>query len=130
MPGGVRLRRGLQHLLERPLRRARFRRPLPAEQLRRYGLLGTVALWVKMFRFGVDVGHFLWARPGPTKPDNPGLQWWAGTLASALIFLLAGWRSGRAEELDAVALLGAVSAVLALFGLREAAMRLAARWRG
>ena len=102
----------------------------PAEQLRRYGLLGTVALWVKMFRFGVDVGHFLWARPGATKPDNPGLQRRAGTLASALSFLLAGWRSGRVEGLDAMAFLGAASAVVALFGLREAAMSLAARWRG
>jgi ribosomal protein S18 acetylase RimI-like enzyme len=102
----------------------------PAEQLRRYGLFGTVALRVKMFRFGVDVGHFLWARPGPTKPDNPGLQWWAGTLASALIFLSAEWRSGRVEGLDAMSFLGAASAVVALFGLREAAMRLAARWRG
>lgn len=60
------------------------------EQLRRYGPLGTLALWLRTFRLGNEVGNFLWARPGARRPDNPRLQWWIGALASALIFLLAG----------------------------------------
>jgi len=34
------------------------------EQLRRYGFLGTLLLWLRTSRLGGDVGHFLWARPG------------------------------------------------------------------
>ncbi len=98
------------------------------EQLRRYGLIATFALWLKTSHLG-DVGHFLWARPGATRPDRPALQWWVGAFASASIFLLAGWRSNWAEGLDPVAFLGGTS-VVALYGLREAAMRLAARWQG
>src|ERR671932_2023184 len=45
----------------------------PEEQLRRYGLLGTIILWIKMSRLGADVGHFLWARSGATREDYPGL---------------------------------------------------------
>ncbi len=102
----------------------------PGEQLRRYGLSGTFALWIKMFRLGADVGHYLWARPGATRPDYPGLQWWVGTLfLSVLVFLLAEWR-GAWEGFEPVMVLGAASAIVALFGLREAAMRLAACWQG
>src|ERR671910_2197039 len=50
----------------------------PGEQLRRYGLLGAFTLWIKMFCLGADVGHFLWTRPGATRRDHPGLQWWTG----------------------------------------------------
>jgi ribosomal protein S18 acetylase RimI-like enzyme len=102
----------------------------PREQLRRYGLLGTFTLWIKMFRLGADVGHFLWTRPGATRRDHPGLQWWTGTLLSVLIFLLAGWREGWVEGPEPSTVLGAALAIVALFGLREAAMRLAARWQG
>ena len=102
----------------------------PREQLGRYGLLGTVALWIKMFRLGADVGHFLWVRPGARRRDQPALQWWAGTLLSVLVFLLAGWRGGWVEEFEPVMVLGATLAIMALFGLRDAAMRLAARWKG
>jgi ribosomal protein S18 acetylase RimI-like enzyme len=103
----------------------------PGEQLRRYGLSGTFALWIKMFRLGADVGHYLWARPGATRPDYPGLQWWAGTLLlSVLVFLLAEWRGTLVEGLEPVMVLGAASAIVALFGLREAAMRLVAFWQG
>ncbi len=48
------------------------------EQLRRYGFLGTLLLWLRTSRLGADVGHFVWARPGQAKPDNPALQWWVG----------------------------------------------------
>jgi hypothetical protein len=89
-----------------------------------------MALWLQTLRFGGEVGHFLWRRPEATRPDDPRLQWWTGTLVSALIFLLAAWRAGLAEELTPSAILGAALAVVALFGLREVAMRLAARSLG
>jgi GNAT superfamily N-acetyltransferase len=102
----------------------------PGEQFRRYGLLGTLALWLQTFRLGGEVGHFLWTRPGTTRPDDPRLQWWTGTLVSALVFLLAVWRAGLAEGLTPATIFGAALAVVALFGLREVAMRLAARSLG
>lgn len=103
----------------------------PGEQLRRYGLSGTFALWIKMLRLGADVGHYLWACPGATRQDRPGLQWWTGTLLlSVLVFLLAGWRGGWVEELEPSTILDAALAIVMLFCLREAAMRMAARWQG
>ena len=100
------------------------------EQLRRYGFLGTLWLWLKTSRLGADMGQFLWARPGQLKADEPALQWWTGVFASALVLLLAGWRSGWPGEFDPTIILGAVVIVVALYGLREGAMRLAARLQG
>jgi ribosomal protein S18 acetylase RimI-like enzyme len=100
------------------------------EQLRRYGFLGTLLLWLKTSRLGADVGHFLWTRPGQPKPDDLALQWWAGVFASALVLLLAGWRGGWLGKFDPMIILGAVVIVVALYGLREGAMRLAARLQG
>jgi hypothetical protein len=102
----------------------------PGEQLRRYGLLGTVTLWIKMSRLGADVGHFLWARSGATREDYPGLQWWTGILLNVVIFLLAGWRGGWVERFEPSIVLGAALVIVALFGLREAAMRLVSRLQG
>ena len=42
------------------------------EQFRRYGL-GALAMWFHTFHY-IDVGHFLWERPGASQPDSPGLQ--------------------------------------------------------
>jgi GNAT superfamily N-acetyltransferase len=64
------------------------------EQRRRYGFLGASLLWLRASHLG-DVGHFLWARPGQARTNNPLLQWWVGVLVSSLMFLLAGWRSNR-----------------------------------
>jgi ribosomal protein S18 acetylase RimI-like enzyme len=100
------------------------------EQLRRYGFLGTLLLWLKTARLGADVGHFLWARHGQVKADDPALQWWAGMFASALVLLLAGWRGGWLGKFEPMIILGAVVIVVALYGLREGAMRLAARLQG
>jgi ribosomal protein S18 acetylase RimI-like enzyme/cation transporter-like permease len=99
------------------------------EQLRRYGLLGTFLLCLKTSHLG-DVGHFLWARPGAVRPDNPVLQWWVGTLMSILVFLLAGWRGEWLRGDGLATILGAALIVVALFGVREMAMRLAARPMG
>jgi ribosomal protein S18 acetylase RimI-like enzyme len=100
------------------------------EQLRRYGFLGTLLLWLKTSRLGADVGHFLWTRPGQLEPDEPALQWWTGVFASALVLLLAGWRGGWLGKFDPTTVLGAVVILVALYGLRNGAMRLAARLRG
>jgi ribosomal protein S18 acetylase RimI-like enzyme len=100
------------------------------EQLRRYGFLGTLLLWLRTSRLGGDVGHFLWARPGQLKPDDPALQRWAGVFASALVLFLAGWRGGWLGGFGPMTILGAVVIVVALYGLREGAMRLAAHLQG
>ncbi len=100
------------------------------EQLRRYGFLGTLLLWLKTSRLGADVGHFLWARHGQLKADDPALQWWAGMFASALVLLLAGWRGGWLGKFEPMIILGGVVIVVALYGLREGAMQLAARLQG
>jgi GNAT superfamily N-acetyltransferase len=102
----------------------------PGEQFRRYGLPGTFMLWLKTHRFGGDVGHFLWARPGTTKPDSPTLQWWVGAFVSVLIFLLAGWRGGWVEGFDPATILGGTAAIVTLYGLRQVVMMLAARFQG
>src|SRR5918998_3297018 len=91
------------------------------EQLRRYGFLGTLLLWLKTSRLGADVGQFLWTRPGQPKPDDPALQWWAGVFAGALVLLLAGWRGGWLSKFDPMIILGAVVIVVALYGLRGGA---------
>ena len=100
------------------------------EQLRHYGLLGTLLLWLRTSRLGGDVGHFLWARPGQLKPDDPALQWWIGVFASTLVLLLAGWRGSWLGGFGPTTILGALVIVVALCGLREGAMRLAARLQG
>ena len=102
----------------------------PGEQFRRYGLLGTLVLWLQTFRLGGEVEHFLWARPKATRPDDPRLQWWTGTLVNALIFLLAMWRAGLAEGFTLATIFGAALAVVTLFGLRKVVMKLAARLLG
>jgi ribosomal protein S18 acetylase RimI-like enzyme len=100
------------------------------EQRRRYGLPATLLLWLRTSRLGGDVGHFLWARPGQLKPDDPAFQWWTGVFASALVLLLAGWRGGWLGGFGPTTILGAVVIVVALYGLREGAMRLSARLQG
>jgi hypothetical protein len=100
------------------------------EQLRRYGLLGTLLLWLRTSRLGGDVGHFLRARPGQLKPDSSAFQWWVGALANALVLLLVGWRDNWLGDLDLATLLGVVVIVVTLLGLREGAMRLTAHLMG
>jgi ribosomal protein S18 acetylase RimI-like enzyme len=100
------------------------------EQLRRYGSLGALLLWLRTSRLGGDVGHFLWARPRQLKPDDPALQWWVGALANALVLLLVGWRGNWLEDSAPATLVGVVLIVVTLLGLREGAMRLASWLRG
>jgi ribosomal protein S18 acetylase RimI-like enzyme len=100
------------------------------EQLRRYRFLGTLLLWLRTSRLGGDVGHFLWARPGQLKLDDPALQWWTGVLANVPVLLLAGWRGGWLGGFGSTTVLGTVVIVVTLYGSREGAMRLAARLQG
>jgi ribosomal protein S18 acetylase RimI-like enzyme len=100
------------------------------EQLRRYGFLGTLLLWLRTSRLGGDVGHFLWARPSQLGLDSSALQWWVGAVANALVLLLVGWRGNWLGDFDPVTLLGVVLIVVTLLGLREGAMRLVARLQG
>jgi ribosomal protein S18 acetylase RimI-like enzyme len=100
------------------------------EQLRRYGILGTLALWLRTSRLGGDVGNFLWARPGQLESDSPALQWWIGALVNALVLLLVGWQGHWLSGFDPATLLGVVLIIVTLLGLREGAMRLMAWLRG
>ena len=95
------------------------------EQLRRYGL-GIIPYWWHSFHF-MDVGHFLWAKPGAERSDNPMLQWLGTWLINVLLLWLAMWRQGG---LNLDALWAIPLAFLALFGLRSLAMLGAARAQG
>lgn len=92
----------------------------PGEQLRRYGrrLLPT---WWHLVHMA-DVGQFLWARPGPVRPDRPGLQWWGTWVATSLIALLAGWRAVGFGAVEALAFVAVPSILLIFFGARWLAM--------
>jgi GNAT superfamily N-acetyltransferase len=100
----------------------------PGEQLRRYGL-SIFLVWLYTFHY-IDVGHFLWARPAATRRDFPAGQWIGNLLISAMIALLAWWRIGGFTGLETEVLLAVPLSFLVIFGVREAAMRLAARFQG
>ena len=93
------------------------------EQVRRYGL-GAFKLWHDTYHV-VDQGHFLWARPAPSSPDRPALQWLGAVLINALALVVAASRlMGRVDPAFAIA---AVMALAALYGLRALAMHVAAK---
>ncbi len=95
------------------------------EQLRRYGL-GILLYWWHSYHL-IDVGHFLWVKPGAERPDSPALQWVGTWLVNTLLLWLAVWRAGGVT----LALLWTVPlAFLLLFGLRSLAMWGAARVQG
>ncbi len=92
------------------------------EQWKRYGL-GIIPYWWHSFHF-MDVGHFLWAKPGPERPDNPVLQWWGTWIINVLLIWLAAWRQGSLESAD----LWTIPVVLlVLLGLRSLLMMAAAK---
>lgn len=95
------------------------------EQLRRYGF-GILPYWWHSFHF-IDVGHFLWVKPGEEQPDSPLLQWLGTWLINALLLLVAVWRVGTLSVND---LWTIPTAILALFGLRSLAMWGAAKAQG
>lgn len=100
----------------------------PGEQVRRFG--GSVlGVWLDMGHL-YDVGHFVWARPAPTRPDSPALQWLGTWLANALIALVGLWRQAGFASLEPLAAAAAAAATLLVLGLRAAAMALTARLLG
>jgi GNAT superfamily N-acetyltransferase len=104
-----------------------FERLSPGAQFVRYGLWGTLLVWVHTFHY-IDIGHFLWARPADPTPERPVLQWWGTLLGNILIGYLALGRLAafryRPEWLVALPL-----TVLVLLGARFGAMWLTARHR-
>ena len=97
----------------------------PGEQLRRYGW-GVVPYGWHALHF-MDVGHFLWVRPGAESGDSPALQWLGTWIVNALLLWLVAWRQGT---FTSAALWSVPAALLALFGLRTLAMWGAARAQG
>jgi hypothetical protein len=100
----------------------------PMEQFNRYGR-SLPLVWMKMSHT-FDIGHFLWAKPAATRPDNPILQWWGMVILNSLFLLLALWRSSGFTAIDGTAYFAIPSSVLLLFGFRWLAMKLAARAQG
>lgn len=100
----------------------------PGEQLRRYRF-SLFLLWLYTFHY-IAVGHFLWARPAAPRPGSPAGQWIGNLLISAFIALLAKWRIGGFSGLETEVFLAVPISFLIIFGVREAAMRLAAKIQG
>lgn len=97
----------------------------PGQQWRRYGFR-TLLQWVRWGHL-LDIGHFVWARPGAAQPDSPAWQWWGTFLANVLLAFLVLWRSGGSDPLAFVAV--PLSCLLFL-GARTLAMQWAAAWQG
>jgi ribosomal protein S18 acetylase RimI-like enzyme len=97
------------------------------EQWRRYGPR-FLEVWYRAFHL-VDIGHFLWVRPGAQQPDSPTLQWIGTGLANMLVLLLVAWRVASGGPV--LPLWGRLAAIwLLFFALRTAAMALAAHLQG
>jgi len=97
----------------------------PGEQLRRYGL-SIIPYWWHAFHF-MDVGHFLWVKPGSTRPDRPALQWLGTWLVNTLLLWLVAWRQGAFGPRD---LWMTPLVLLVLFGARTLAMWATAKAKG
>ncbi|MBN1261367.1 MAG: GNAT family N-acetyltransferase [Anaerolineae bacterium] len=97
----------------------------PGEQVRRYGM-GIIPVWIHAFHF-LDIGHFLWARPGADVPDHPGSQWLGTLAANMLIMGLVMGRQLGFGQLGLLETLWAISVVAALLALRTLAMWLTAK---
>ena len=97
------------------------------EQLRRYRT-GIVSLWWQIFHF-IDIGHFLWARPGSERANSQWGMWLGSLLTNVLVASLALWRGNgfRTIGLSPVVL---SLILLAVFALRTLGMQLAACVQG
>ncbi|MBE0447374.1 MAG: GNAT family N-acetyltransferase [Actinobacteria bacterium] len=102
----------------------------PGEQFRRYGLK-TFIVWARIFHY-LDIGHFVWARPGAKRPGSSALQLWGTILTNIAIALLALWQwHGAGFFSDVPISFLAVPLVVTLFlGTRTLGMALAARSQG
>lgn len=95
------------------------------EQLRRYGF-GIFPYWWHSFHF-MDIGHFLWVKPGAERPDSPWLQWIGTWLVHVVVLWLAVWRVGSLGRND---LWTIPVALFLLLGLRSLAMVSVAKAQG
>lgn len=100
----------------------------PGQQFRRHGI-GILPLWVRIFHY-LDLGHFLWVRPGSERPDNPALQWWGNVLMNALVLLLALWGWTGFRDVNLTSFIAVPMMCVFFFGVRELAMRLTANGYG
>lgn len=98
----------------------------PGQQFNRYGLK-IFKLWLKTSHL-VDIGHFLWMKPAPKQKDNPSLQLWGTMIVTCLMWLLLLWRTEG--EIAPMKWLGLTIATVIMFGIRYAAMGLAAKLQG
>ncbi len=97
----------------------------PGQQMRRYGW-DIISYWWHTLHF-MDVGNFLWVRPGAEGPDSPALQWLGTWIINTLLLWLVAWRQGTFAS---PILWSVPAALLALFGLRTLAMWTAAWAQG
>lgn len=103
-----------------------------SDQVRCYGW-HLPAMWIAMFHF-MDLGHMVWARPGPAERSGlGGWEWLGAVAANILVFCLAIWADGGSS---AAGYLQAAAAVVIILGLRQAMMlgvaraqRLSVRYR-
>ncbi|MCC5947926.1 MAG: GNAT family N-acetyltransferase [Nitriliruptoraceae bacterium] len=110
------------------LHRAGGYRPTTAtDQLRRWGWRMPLR-WLQAGT-GFDPGMQLWLRPAPQEPTAPapGRALAVTAALNLLLLALVAWRAPRSDA-DALAVAGTLLVTVAVFlGLREAAIRLAAR---
>lgn len=100
----------------------------PGEQIRRFGP-AVVKMWYHTFHF-VDVGHFLWSKPAPERPDNPNLQWWGSLLMNSILVWLALWSQHGFRSFNPAYVFIVPLILLLFFGGRSLAMLAAARAQG
>jgi hypothetical protein len=89
----------------------------------------VVPLWWR-WRHLADIGHFVWAKPGPVRADRPWSQWWATVVLHALLGLLVLWRGAGFRHMDPAAVVAVPVLCLLFFAARWWAMRAAAAARG
>jgi L-amino acid N-acyltransferase YncA len=107
-----------------------YRPATVAQQARRWGWRLPLRWW--QAGTGFDPGMQLWLRPAPTDRPEPrtGRALTVTAAFNLLLLLVVAWRAPRADA-DLLTLLGTLVATVAVFlGLREAAIRLAARAQG
>jgi GNAT superfamily N-acetyltransferase len=100
----------------------------PGQQLRRYGHR-ILLLWIRMFHY-IDIGHFVWARPGPIKQDSAALQWFGNLTLNAVLLVVALWRVTGSGNFNLMTFIAVPIVLGVFFGGREVAMRITAKRLG
>ena len=111
-----------------------FERLSPGAQWQRFGVLDTVWLWVRT-GLALDPGHFLWVYDAAKPSGRIGMQRGGSVVANTLWACIAlfwgGWLLGSGMAWpNASQALAVLLAVLCLFSIREASMRLTAWYLG